>query len=162
MRVVRRLRIKAKIRWIMFCEALSLHERLRGKQNAHAWFSANQRRSMVVEILCSAQNDLIDILAGQSVLYDSPLDDSYVIPSREELLLSWIDAPPDGHSLAVPEFNKFHPTSSSRSKKVFKAPRKLCTLRRKNTTMGTRFNTAKASSDEMPGIDSESDREYLC
>lgn len=66
---------------------------------------------MVVETLCTVENDLNDIESGQPVFHDSPSDFSQVIPFRELFLRCQIDAVLDEISSTVAAFAKAQPAS---------------------------------------------------
>lgn len=124
-----------------------------GKHIAYARASANERSSTVVETLLSVEGKVQDFVSGQFVLDDGALDISRVPPSRDVLLLRWIDAAHDGDSSAVPASDKVQAVSSSLSKKdwnnLLKRSTKLC----ETYTIRTRPDASKASSHDRPVTD---------
>lgn len=114
---------------------------------------------MVPEILSSVKNNLHDIVFDQSVLDDSTFDVSRIIPSRDMLLLPWIYATRDGNPLALPAFDEIKPWSSLRPKQVFETPPRRSSKHCKTSTTRTCSDATRASSDDMPVIDLECDRE---
>lgn len=102
---------------------------------AHARVSVSERSFMVVEILRGVGRELQDIVSGQSVNDDDHSDFGSVPPSREVLLLFWIDAAPDDVSLDIPSSDELPSASSPRSKKGSKTPPKRSTKRHKTFAM---------------------------
>lgn len=70
---------------------------------------------MIVENLRSVENDLHDIVSGQSVLNDRPFDLNCFIPSLDVLLLHLMNATLDGDPSAVQVLDETQPESSLRS-----------------------------------------------
>lgn len=64
------------------------------------------------DFLCSAENEQHDIVPSASVHGDGLPDVCCVIPSHEVLLLSLIDAAPDGGLWSVPMSGETEPASS--------------------------------------------------
>lgn len=77
-----------------------------GKKIAHTQASVNIHGFMVVSIYRSEVKDSHDIVLGQSVVDNSALDASRIIPSSDVLLLPWINATSNDHPSAVREFEK--------------------------------------------------------
>lgn len=93
-----------------------------GKYILRAQASINHRSSRVVETLLSVYNELNDILSGQSVLCDGPLDIGRDGLERDVFLLPCTDDAPDGDSLARPVPGEAQSKSSSRSERGSKTP----------------------------------------
>lgn len=87
------------------------------KHIANALASENKRSSTVVEILCTMDSELHDIVSSQYVLGDGLLDTGSFKSSRDVLLLPRIDAAPDGDTSAVPAFDKTQTRNSTRFEK---------------------------------------------
>lgn len=130
-----------------------------GQQIARARTSANERSSTIVEILCSVQNELQNILFGHSVLNDGPLDVSRFIPFCAALLLLWIDATTESHSSGVPASDDTQEGSWPDSKIEFINPQKRSTDPHMSSTMLTWSDAEKTYPDDAAAIDLKSDRE---
>lgn len=121
----------------------------------HARASGKKRSYIVVEILRNEEDELHDNLCGQTVLADRLLDIGRATPSREVLMVPWVDAAPSGDSSDVAASDEVQAAWSSRVKKI-STPLKRSTNRRKTFTMWTLSDAAKGFSDDMPVIDLES------
>lgn len=119
------------------------------KHIGHPRASVNNRSSMVVEILRRVLDELRDIVFGEPVLCESPLDIGHVTPSCDVLMLLWIDVTPDESSSAVPAPDEIQAASSFGSKKGFKTLPKRSTKVCEKSTKRTWPDAAKATSHNM-------------
>lgn len=89
-----------------------------GRHIAHERASVTDRSSIVAEVLCKVEGRLQDIVSSQSASANASNDVSRVPPSRDGLLLPWIDPALNCAILWIcRRLIKFQTASSSRSKK---------------------------------------------
>lgn len=101
------------------------------------------------------EGELQNLLSRKSVLVDGSLDFNCIPPSRNVFFLAWIDAALDEDFSVLPASDKVQASNSSTSKIDSKTPPKRSSERRKTTTMRTRSDAAKASSEGMNVINSK-------
>lgn len=117
---------KAKYEVYHFLRGLvfSLKDSMR-KHIARARNPFKERRSTVVEILRSVENDLHDIVSGQSDLENSPFDVICVMRFLDVLKNPWVDIEPYGFHSSLAAVVEIQPPSSSGLKKNSKTPPKV-------------------------------------